>query len=211
MSEKLVLIGGGGHCKSVLDTIKSLSIFDDIVITDVTLPRDTIIFGAKVVGDDAVLKELFRNGYRNAVIAIGGIESLKKRRTLISEIKKLGYHLPTIIDPHAIISKYAKLGEGVFVGKRAVVNSEAVVGNYSIINTGAIVEHNCFIGDNSHISVGANLCGTVVVGNNSFVGAGTVVRDGITIGDNVIIGAGSFVNKNISSGAIAYGVPSVEK
>ncbi|MCI9098360.1 MAG: acetyltransferase [Lachnospiraceae bacterium] len=205
MGKKILLIGGGGHCRSVLDSLISLDDYDKIGIID--FDKSSCALDISVVGTDDDLPNLRKNGWTDAFITVGSLGSTQLRRKLYQKVKKLDYNIPTIIDPTAIIARKVILTEGAFVGKRGVVNSGSMVGACAIINTGAILEHDCKIGDFSHISPGTILCGQVVVDKDSHVGAGSVVKQGITIGKNALLGIGSVVVKNIPDDTKAYGNP----
>lgn len=212
----IVLLGGGGHCKSVLDTVIRKNLYNNIYITDPHIPVGTVILDkATVVGDDKVLLSLYEKGIKNAFITVGVIEPSSVRNNLYAYAFELGFHFPNLIDPSALISSSAILGgytengengAGIFVGKSAVINADAVIGRCSIINTAAVIEHECTIGAFTHISVGAILCGQVSVGYNTFIGAGCTVRQGIKIGNNVLIGANSLVLRDVKDGEKAVGI-----
>lgn len=206
MSRKIVLIGGGGHCKSVLDTLLKNNGYDEIVITDHCIPAGTEIFGCRVAGTDGVLPELFAHGFTDAFITVGSIKSTALRHRLYDMARSIGFETVSIIDSSAAVSEHCRIGQGVFIGKKAVVNADAEIADCAIINTGAVVEHESRVGEFSHISVGAKLCGNVTVGNDSLVGAGTTVIQGVHIGSNVIIGAGSTVLKDIEDNSLRYGI-----
>ena len=76
------------------------------------------------------------------------------RDSLYSRLKNIGFSLPVISDPSAVISEHSVIGEGTFVGKNAVVNADARIGKMTIINTASVVEHEVSVGDFSHIAVG---------------------------------------------------------
>ena len=198
MSRKIVLIGGGGHCKSVLDTLLRNNEHDEIVITYNDIPVGTEIMGCKVAGNDDVLPELLKAGFSEAFITVGSIKSTKLRHILFDKASAVGFDMVNIIDISAVVSEYASLGKGIFIGKNSVVNADAVIGDAAIINTASVIEHECRIGDFTHVSVGAKLCGNVRVGNDSLIGAGSVVIQGVEIGNSVIIGAGSTVIDNVA-------------
>lgn len=204
MKKKLLLLGGGGHCHSVVDSILSLGIYDEIGILDSAAEP---CLGVPVIGTDANISELMIAGWTDAFITVGSVGNTQVRRKLYEMLKDYGLSIPTLIDPTAAVARGTQIKEGTFVGKRAVVNSGASIGACSIINTGSIVEHDCIIGDFSHISPGCTLCGQVTVGHDVHVGAGAVVKQLITIGDHVVIGAGSVVVKNIPPEVKAYGNP----
>lgn len=191
--KKIVLIGGGGHCKSVMDAVLQSDEYDDIVIVDPNLPIGTEIHGCRVIGDDSVLSLLKKQGYEYSFITVGSISDTSLRRKLAEQVESLGFKIPVISDPSAVISKYVEIGAGTFVGKNATINADAVVGKHCIINTGGIIEHECSIGDFTHVSVGSILCGNVHIGSDCFIGAGAVMIQGLTIGENTIVGANSTV------------------
>ena len=201
---KLLLIGGGGHCHSVLDSIITLDAYDEIGIID---NIDSSVLGIPVVGTDDDISRLMSEGWTDAFITVGSVGNTKLRHKLFEMVKSIGMNIPKIVDPTAIVARGTELSEGVYVGKRAVINTGSRIGTNAIINTGAIVEHDCIIGDFSHISPGTTVCGQVCVGNDSHVGAGSVVRQQINIGNDVLIGAGSVVVNDIPDNVKAFGNP----
>lgn len=202
--DDIILIGYGGNGKSVEDTIVSMNRYNIVGYVDIKENKESRL---PYLGTDEVLNDLFKNGIKNAAIGIGFMGNSRLRDNIYSQLIDIGFDVPTIIDPSAVISKNAKIGQGVFIGKKAVVNAYALVGKMSIINTGAIVEHECIIGDFSHVAVGTILCGNVCVGDHSFIGAGSTVIQGIRIGSFVTIGAGSSIIRNVENGDAIVGVP----
>lgn len=205
-NSKLVMIGGGGHCKSVLDAALSSGKFSDIVITDYDIPAGSLIQGCKVVGNDDMLPKLYKDGYRNAFISVGSIKDTSVRREIYERVIELGFEFPTIIDSTAVIADRAVIGKGTFVGKSAVINSGCSIDEFAIINTGAIIEHNCSVGAFSHVSVGSVVCGGCEIGNDVFIGANATVIQGIKINSRSIIGAGSIVMADVPSNAVFTGI-----
>ena len=201
---KILLVGGGGHCHSVLDSILSLQLYAEVGIIDNV---DCSFLGIPVVGRDEDIPRLKSEGWTDAFITVGSVGSTKLRHKLYDIVKSFNMNVPTIIDPSAVVAKGTNISEGVYIGKKSIINAGSQIGVCAIINTGSIIEHDCVIGDFSHISPGAIVCGQVNVGNNSHVGAGSVVRQQIVIGNNTLIGAGSVVVKNIPEGVQAYGNP----
>lgn len=203
--EKIVLVGAGGHCKSVLDSLIELKVYDIVGITDVK--KDFDVMGVKVIGSDDILESLFLSGVKNAFISLGSIGDTSIRKKIYRNLKSIGFNLPKIIDKTAIVSKYSKIEEGVFIGKGAIVNSNSYIGKNSIINSGSIVEHDCTVGDFVHIAPGVTMSGGVSIGKDTHIGTGTTIIQGISIGENTIIGAGAVIVKNAESNSKFYGNP----
>lgn len=194
--EKIVILGKGGHAASLVDILERQGRYDiaGYVVND---EQDTTTGKYPVIGNDECLEEIYRSGIENAAVGIGYMGKSNLRQELRDKLKKIGYMLPVICDPTAILAQNVGIGEGTFIGKGAIINANALIGSMCIINTGAIIEHDCRVGDFSHISVGSVMCGGVQVGCSSFVGANATVIQECTIGNNCIVGAGVTIRKNV--------------
>ncbi len=190
--EKIILVGGGGHCKACIDVIELHNRFEIVAIVDKPEKIGQVILNYPIRFTDEDILYLARE-YRNFIITVGQIESVELRIRLYNTIKSLNVHFPTIISPLAHVSSHASIGEGTIVMHHALVNAGARIGVNSIINSKALVEHDAKVGNFCHISTGAILNGGVIVGDNSFVGSNTVVIQNVTISDNSFIKAGSLV------------------
>ena len=197
MMESIILLGTGGHAHSVVDTIEAENRFCIYGFLDIEEKIGEEYRGYKVLGTDMLLEDSFEHGVKNAFVTIGYLGKSSIRNRLFSDLKKIGFILPNIVDKTAIIAQNVILGEGVYIGKGVIVNSGVEIRDMCIINTGAIIEHDSKIGAFSHISVGSVLCGGVQVGSDSFVGANATVIQGKTIGNKCIIGAGTTIRKNV--------------
>ncbi|MDD4566011.1 MAG: acetyltransferase [Eubacteriales bacterium] len=211
MSKRLLLVGGGGHCLSIIDTLKSQqTVYDDIAIIDLKEKIGTSVMTIACIGCDDHLNDLMQNGFTDAFVSLGSIGSPDLRISLFRKIESLGFHIPNIIDPTAALGTQIHLGKGIYVGKNACINAEAKIGDGVIINTGSIIEHQCCIGAFAHIAPGAVLCGNVQVGEHTHIASGCVIKQGLLIGKNAVVGLGSVVLNNISDDMIAYGNPCKE-
>jgi len=210
MNKKLLLIGGGGHCKSVIDCLLQTNQYKEIAIIDKNENIGKLISEIPIIGCDDDLSKLYENGYDFAFVTLGSIGDVSLRIKLYNLLEEIGFEIPNIIDSSAIISKHVKMGKGVFVGKNAVINACALIGNGSIINTSSTIEHDCIIGEFTHIAPGSVLCGEVKIGENSHIGARSVIKQQVNIGKNTTIGIGSVVLHDIASSMLAYGNPCKE-
>ncbi|CZR10836.1 sugar O-acyltransferase, sialic acid O-acetyltransferase NeuD family [Trichococcus flocculiformis] len=205
--EKVLLIGGGGHCASIIDSMNQQALYEPVGILDIPEKVGEVILGVPVIGTDDEAKKYFQRGVKRAFISLGSIGDTKLRQKLYQQMKDIGFTFPTVTDPTAIVSPYTQIGEGTFIGKGAVVNATVIIGTHAIINTGTIVEHDGVIGDFVHLAPGTTLSGTVTIGDHTHLGTNSTVIQSISIGENTIIGAGSVVIKSIGAGKKAYGNP----
>ncbi|MBS6457212.1 MAG: acetyltransferase [Firmicutes bacterium] len=204
---KLLLVGGGGHCRSVLDCVLRSGQYSAVGIVERAGTPKNDVLGVPVVGTDEDLPQLYAQGWDCAAVTLGSVGAPTHRRRLYELLKKLGFVLPVIADPSAVVSPFAKIAEGTFIAKEAVINAGAAIGACTIINTAAVVEHDCQVGAFCHISPGAALCGGVCVEEDSHVGAASVVIQGIHIGRNAIVGAGTAVIRDVPEQCTVVGVP----
>lgn len=198
---KTILIGGGGHALSLLETLSDYSQIAGYA--DMQPSKDMPI---PYLGTDAdVLANFNPEEYDVQVTLVYTSEVNLQLRKRIQERYK-SYHSHTFVASTALVTRNSILGEGCVVMEKAVVN-RSTIGKNTVINTGAIIEHNCIIGNNCFIGPGAVLCGGVKVGDNTFIGAGSVVRDDVTIASDCTVGMGSLVTKDITEAGVYHGQP----
>jgi len=190
--KKIILIGGGGHCKSVIDVIEQEKKYKIYGIIDKPEFLGTKILKYKVIGNDLDLKS-FAKEVKNALITVGQIKSAKLRIKLFKLAKKAGFILPTVISPNSYVSKYSKIGNGSIVMHQAIVNANTSIGDNCIINSKALIEHDCSISNHCHISTNATINGGVKIGSECFIGSNVTTKDNIKIKENSFIKAGTLI------------------
>ena len=204
----LVLLGGGGHCKSVIEVAESAG-YQILGVLDMPENVGKEILSTKVIGTDDDMPLYVNNA--DFVITVGFIKNPATRIKLYNRVKEAGGTLATVVASTAYVSKYATIGEGTVIMHHAFVNAGAKIGNNVIVNTFSNIEHDAVIGDQCHISTGAMVNGDCKIGDNVFVGSQSVLANGITIGDDIIVGACSLVRKPICEKGIYSGNPAVLK
>ena len=204
MKEKVLLVGAGGHCKIIIDSINREK-YEIAGIIDNSLPIGKTICGIKVAGGDSEAVKWKEAGIINAIITVAG--NLEVRSKLIKTYEEIGFNMVSVIHPTAIISTRVSLGKGINVLAGSILNTDAVIGDYTIINTGSIVEHETVIKNNSHIAPGAVITGNCRIGSNTFIGANSVILPNIEVGNKCIIGAGSVVLNHVESNLTVAGNP----
>lgn len=211
MNNKVVLVGAGGFCSGVIDSIQKANEFEIVGITEPNKTAGELVCGVKVIGSDSKLKEIFESGTTKAFVTIGSIGNYSLRKRLIEYVKSIGFELISVVDPSSQVSSFVELGEMVYVGKNAVINSDVKIGNYAIINTSSVVEHGCSLGDYVHVAPASSLAGDIDIGPGTHVGINATIIQGLTIGKDCMIGAGSTVLGNVENDATVYGIVKGDK
>ncbi len=180
MKPSIILVGGGGHCHSVIDVIEQEDRFSIVGIVD--LPRNIgkQVMGYKVIGCDDDLKEL-RKHCQNAVITTGQIQSGQLRQRLYNQLEDIGFTLPVIISPLSYVAESSLIDIGTVIMHHALVNANAIVGKCCILNTKALVEHDAVIEDFCHISTAAVVNGGVRVRTGCFFGSNTTSKQAVEV------------------------------
>ena len=204
----LILIGGGGHCKSLIDVAESAG-YRIAGILDRPEELGKKILNYEVIGNDEDIPKYVDSA--EFIVSVGYIRTPELRIKLFDMVKSRGGQFATLIASTAYVSRYASLGEGTVVMHHAFVNAEASVGKNVILNTFSNIEHGSVVGDHCHISTGAMVNGDCKVGNNCFIGSGTVLYNGVNITDGVIVAAGSVVRRPISIKGVYSGNPAALK
>lgn len=205
-------IGAGGHCKVVMEIIRRTGLWQIAGLLDSDASRKgESVSGIAILGDDDLASTFFNQGIRAVFIGIGSIGSVQPRRNAFAFLSDLGFELPVLIHPSALVAFDTPIGNGTCIMPGAIVNPGASIGECAIINSGAIIEHDSHIAAFAHISPGAVLGGSVFVGEASHVGIGAVIRQGIHIGKNAVIGAGAVVVKDVPDDTTVAGVPATAR
>lgn len=209
MKRPLILIGGGGHCKSVIEVAESAG-YEIKGILD--MPDEVgkeVLPGHKVIGTDDEIPQYVEEC--DFVITVGFIKNPALRIKLYNKVKTAGGRLATIIASTAHVSKYAELGEGTVIMHHAFVNAGAKIGDNCIINTFVNIEHDAVVGNQCHISTGTMVNGECKIGENCFIGSQSVCANCIEIASDIIVGAGSVIRKSICVKGIYAGNPAILK
>lgn len=102
---QIVIRCGGGHAKMCIDILRQMKTYKIIGIVDSVIKIGTNILDVPVIGTDnkLFLKELFEKGVRYAVVSYGGADNLNIRQKMFDELKSIGFLLPNLIHPAAIV------------------------------------------------------------------------------------------------------------
>lgn len=206
MCKDVIIIGAGGHAKSIANVIYKAG--DNVKgFLDDNIEAGTVIIKEKkceVLG--SIINALhLQEKYPNIEFIIGIGEPFKRKEIAEQYERNLNFY--TAIDTSSQIALDVEIGKGSVVLANACINTAAKIGKHCIINTAAIIEHDNIIEDYVHISPNATLSGTVNVGEMTHIGSGAVIKNNINICNNCIIGAGAVVVKDIKEPGVYAGVP----
>jgi sugar O-acyltransferase (sialic acid O-acetyltransferase NeuD family) len=203
-NKNLILVGGGGHCKSVIDVIKCAN-WNILGILDTEENVGKRVLGYTIVGTDEQIPKFIHKAH--FLVTVGQIKNVELRIKLHNKIVSASGKLATIISSNAYISKHSEIGKGSIVMHKAIVNAGVKAGIGCIINTMANIEHDVEIGNYCHISTGAMVNGGCSIGHETFLGSGVVVVNSVSIAEHCVIAAGSVVCKSILKSGIYAGNP----
>jgi len=203
MDKKIIIIGGGGHAKVLVDILKQQQI-NIYAVSAPKMEHDSTLFEGLnfFLNDEEIYK--YEPDEICLLNGIGSIPGNTLREDIFQKFRKDQYEFLSLKSNSSLTSDYCKIGMGVQILHGTVINTDTVIGENCIINTGAIVEHDCVLGASNHIAPGAMLCGGVSTGSSVHIGTGAVIIQGVTIGENSVIGAGSVVTADVPANQIVY-------
>ena len=140
----LLILGAGSHGHEVYEIANSLHVFDRIEMLDDDTSKDAL-------GQWEDAHRLRNEGFDAAIVAVGD-EVIRK--AWFSRLTEMGYVIPNLVHPTALISQNALIGTGSVVCARATVSSGAMVGKGCIISAGVTVGRDVNIADWTYIVEG---------------------------------------------------------
>lgn len=194
LSDRLHIIGSGGHAKVVYECAiaaghEVAGVYDD----DKVLHGESF-FEMRIKSP----KEIPANAL--VVLAIGANETRER-------LSSLPYRFATIVHPSAIVSPSAQIGPGSVVLHGAIIQAKTKIEEHVIINTGASVDHDCVVKSFAHLAPKAVLCGGVKIGKRCLAGAGSSFAPGVCVSSNITVAPQSAVNKNLNEKGLYVGAP----
>lgn len=157
---RLLVVGAGGHGRSVVEAAELSGQFEVMGFLDDSLPVGDRVVGVIVLGP-VVSMAHHRAGTDHAIVAIG---NNTVREKLSQQLAAVGFICETVVHPRAIVSPSAVLGACSAVMAGANVGTEARLGMGSIVNCGAVVDHHAIVEDFAHLGVNASMTGSTVLG-----------------------------------------------
>ena len=205
MKKPILLIGGGDHCKSVIEIIEKDSEFIVNGIIDLKEKIGQRALGYPIIASDEEIPQLAKK-YLHFFITIGHVKTSNKRKSTFELLKSLGLELPIIVSQNAIVSKHSTIGEGTLIFTFSTIDVETEIGRNCIINHASIIGHGAIIEDSCHISANCVL-GKCKIGSGTFIGGNSWINNNVEIAPGTVIGSASNVIHNIVEPGIYVGNP----
>jgi sugar O-acyltransferase (sialic acid O-acetyltransferase NeuD family) len=196
MTKPVVILGGGGHARVVIDALRCAGHTIAGVIDPKPEVAQTLPSGVTWLGADL---SKVRAGEVQLAIGVGSLDVGVKnpRPRVFQEAKAGGFLILSFKHPSAIVAGDVELGEGSQIMAGAILQPGLRTGVNCIVNTGARLDHDCRLGDHVHVAPGVVLSGTVDIGTGSHLGTGAIVIQNIKIGAEAMIAAGAVVSRDV--------------
>jgi sugar O-acyltransferase (sialic acid O-acetyltransferase NeuD family) len=210
MMKRLLIIGGGGHGRSVAEAVLLSSqrheqCFELTAFLDDAAQPQQHVWDWPVWGTTAMLPEC--RGRVDAVVVAVGNNSV--RDSLHQRVRAAGLTLATVIHPTAVVSPRAAIAAGSVVMAGAIVGTEARLGEGVIVNCGAVVDHDCVVEAFAHLGGNASMAGGAVLGRCAWMQTGASLGYGVKLPAEAVLGIGETMSINQMTShsiqAIAYG------
>jgi len=203
--KKIYILGAGGFGRELLQWIKDVNKANPTweiggFLDDNTHALDEYAHDVEIVG---TIKDWQPKEDEVFALAFGSPEL---KRKIVKIIKEKGGKFATIIHPTAMLSEFAKVGEGLIMFPYSKISCNTEVGDFVTLLASPI-GHDTMIGDYTVISGGCNVVRNVVIGKDVFLAAGVCIAQDIRIGDGAYLGLGSVVLKDVPDGATVFGNP----
>ena len=191
MIKRLLIVGAGGHGRSVAEAVLAGGEFIVAGFLDDAFPELARVWEIPVLGRAADLVQ-WRGAADFAIVAIGN-NALRLR--VSGELRGAGFALATVIHPRAIVSPTAVIGEGTAIMAGAIVGTEAHLGEGVIVNCAAVVDHHCRVGNFGHLGVSAAMAGGSVLGASAWMQASSALGYGVKIEAGRVLLPGEAVSR----------------
>ena len=209
--QKLVVLGAGGMCADILDTILDLNAarsgpgFECVgLLDDNPVLQGSAVHGLPVLGPLSSAGQfgdcLFVNG-------IGNPSNYFDRERIIGRTGMPLARFASLIHPTASVSRTARVGHGVVIFQHVSVTANVRIGDHVVILPNTVVSHDDQIGDFTCVAGGVKVSGGVRVGRGCYLGTGCAIIGGIEIGDGALIGMGSVVLRDVAPNTVVAGNP----
>lgn len=163
------------------------------------------IYGYQVLGNDNSAEMIYEK-YRHVPLVVCPDDPGRRSR-LVEHYANVGFLFATLIDPQAIVSRFAVVGGGAIVKMGAHLSAAVTIGRNVVVNAYANLMHDVVVGDYTTVAPNAVVLGHVRIGSKAYIGSNSTILPGICIGARSIVGAGAVVTDDVPEDVTVAGVP----
>ncbi len=214
MRRKILVVGFGGQAREAIDVLEALGLAGRIA--GYTVHRRHVARQMPVLLGKwkffRSIEDLVSD--RNGFCLVPSVFDPDLRKKIVADLQKKGLETSlTLVHPKASVSRFAIVGEGVFINANVTLTGNPRVGDYVVINPNCSIHHDVIVGDYVSIAAGAMLNGYARVGNLAYIGSGAIIRNKngrgqpTRVGRRVVVGMGAVVTKSLPDQVVAYGNP----
>jgi sugar O-acyltransferase (sialic acid O-acetyltransferase NeuD family) len=197
---QLVILGHGGHAKSVADAAGSAGF---AVIGFLGLAEDH-----QPDHGTPALQSLDDIDLESTEIALGIGANFVRARVAADVVNSYPRaRFVAVIHVTAWVSPLAEISPGSVVLAHAAVGPGAKLGFGAVLNTGSSLDHDSRLQDFASLGPGARTSGDVSIGERSAMGLQSGILQGRSVGRDSVVGAQSLVTRNIPDLTVAWGIP----
>lgn len=213
MTIRVVVVGGGGMGRCVLDLV-------DAVNVAAPSAQDPAFEVVGVVDDGAIDQKLLD---RRGVKFLGGVNEIAHlhpdvgyvigiancavKARIDAQLRPSGRPSPVIVHPNVHLGADVELGAGSLICSHVSVENHIRLGRHVHINQNSTVGHDSVLGDYSTVSPLVAVSGAVTLGEGTFVGTTAGIRQGLSLGEYSTVGMGSMVLNDVAAHTTVIGAP----
>jgi sugar O-acyltransferase (sialic acid O-acetyltransferase NeuD family) len=211
MTRGLIILGTGGSAYDVLDIVEGLNAkspaWQVIGFLDDARPAGSRYLELPVLGG---LREATRFADCWFINVIGSDASHRRRAEIVQSTGLAPDRFATLVHPQASVSRWARLGRGVYVSFGASIGGGVLSGDHVAFSPACVIGHDSVFAEFALVAPRAVISGFVRVGRCCYIGAGAMIRQKLQIDEGALVGLGAVVTKNVRAGATVVGNPARE-
>jgi sugar O-acyltransferase (sialic acid O-acetyltransferase NeuD family) len=211
MPKKIIILGTGGNCIDILDTLNSINESKQRgdyecagFLDDNEQNWGKAYYGVLALGP---LNSAPKYSDHFFVNGIGSPANFWRKRAIISSANIPDERFEVIIHPSASVSSTAQLGYGTVVFQNVTITSNVKIGKHVIVLPNSVISHDAVIGDYTCIAGGVCISGGVTIGHSCYLGTHSAIIGNVNIGNYCMIGMGSVVLDNVDENRVVVGNP----
>ncbi|WP_081504486.1 acetyltransferase [Magnetospirillum molischianum] len=190
--EGILLVGAGRNARNIICIFETADVRVSKLVDD--QPK------GEVLGHQVELIDDIEGANVDAFLTIAD----PVQAQLVRERPALkGCTWPRFIHPSSVVSSYAKLNEGCYVGPFAIL-TDVTLGRHVHLFAHNVLGARVSVGDFTVILPHATVASDARLGKRCMIGMGARIHAGVQIGDDCRIGVNAVVRRDMPDGTIAH-------